>query len=251
MKEIAREQKLPGESKMNIYNMKNTMDAEAKRQEVIARNLAASQRPGYKADILVQQRFDKMMRGSEDLSPAANARIDFTQGPLKTTGRTLDFGLQGDGFFEVQNSKGEAFFTRAGDFHLNSDGNLVTNEGYFLSSSEGRLSVGLTDKVEDLRISSDGVLSLGGRVLGKMKLVAPDESRLERAGESYFRLPPRETAPLARDLKVVGGTLEMSNTSAISQMVHMIDSVRQYELASKFIKNGAELGQSEQRTFGG
>ncbi len=236
---------------MNIYNMKNTMDAEAKRQDGIARNLAACQRPGYKAEILVQQRFDKMMKGKEDLAPIANARIDFTQGPVRSTGRSLDFALQGEGFFEVQDSKGGLFYTRAGDFRLNSDGNLVTNEGYFLSSAEGKLSVGLTDNVQDIKVSSDGTLRIGGKDLGKMKLMAVDENKLERAGDSYFRLPPNVNAEPARDLKVVGGALEMSNTSAINQMVHMIDSVRQYEMASKYIKNGADLGQSEQRTFGG
>ncbi len=236
---------------MNIYNMKNTMDAESKRQEGIARNLSASQRPGYKAEILVQQSFDKMMRGKSDLGPAANARIDFTQGSVKTTGRSLDCALQGDGFFEVQDSKGSIFYTRAGDFRLNADGNLVTNEGHFLSSAGGKLNIGLTENVQDLRIAADGSLSIGGKALGKIKLMAPDEAKLERSGDSYFRLPPNEKPQAARDLKVIGGALEMSNTTSITQMVHMIDSVRQFELASKFIKNGADLGQSEQRTFGG
>lgn len=236
---------------MEIYNMKNTMDSESKRQEIIARNLAASSRPGYKAEILVQERFDKMMKGKVDVAPTANGRIDFTQGPVKPTGRSLDFALQGDGFFEVQNSKGDLFYTRAGDFRLNSDGNIVTNEGYFLSSSQGKLSIPLTENVDDIKVSSEGILSINGKELGKMNLMAPEESQLVRTGESYFKMKTNEQVEPASKANVFGGALEMSNTSPISQMINMIDSLRQFELASKFIKNNADLAQGDQRTFGG
>ncbi|MGF3102567.1 flagellar hook protein FlgE [Rossellomorea sp. DUT-2] len=51
-----------------------------------------------------------------------------TQGSLQTTGRSLDVAISGDGFFVVRQGNNE-MFTRAGNFYLDSNGNLVTGQG--------------------------------------------------------------------------------------------------------------------------
>ena len=55
-----------------------------------------------------------------------------TQGNLQTTNRTLDLGISGDGYFTVYDGSGTPFYTRAGNFYLDADGNLVSSEGYSL-----------------------------------------------------------------------------------------------------------------------
>jgi len=54
------------------------------------------------------------------------ASIDriFTQGSIQTTGNQTDLAISGDGFFMVSNGD-KNFFTRAGTFSLDRDGNLV------------------------------------------------------------------------------------------------------------------------------
>ena len=51
-----------------------------------------------------------------------------TQGSLQTTGRSLDVAISGDGYFVVRQGNNE-MYTRAGNFYLDSNGNLVTGQG--------------------------------------------------------------------------------------------------------------------------
>jgi flagellar hook protein FlgE len=53
----------------------------------------------------------------------------FTQGSIQSTGGNYDAAIQGNGFFVVQAPSGNTLYTRAGNFNLNSDGELVTATG--------------------------------------------------------------------------------------------------------------------------
>jgi flagellar hook protein FlgE len=59
-----------------------------------------------------------------------------TQGSLQTTGRQLDLGLSGDGFFIVQNRDSQ-YYTRSGNFYLDELGRLVTAEGSMVQGYSG------------------------------------------------------------------------------------------------------------------
>lgn len=51
-----------------------------------------------------------------------------TQSSLQTTGRPLDLGISGDGYFVLK--QGTAlFYTRAGNFYIDDNGNLVNGDG--------------------------------------------------------------------------------------------------------------------------
>lgn len=72
---------------------------------------------------------------SQGLSPQATADFlkNFKQSPLKSTGRSTDWAIDGPGFFEViDRSTNKKYYTRNGAFQRNSKGELVTSEGYFL-----------------------------------------------------------------------------------------------------------------------
>ncbi len=56
---------------------------------------------------------------------------NFGQGALQSTGRDLDLSIQGDGFFNVEKD-GQQFYTRAGSFFVDSNGNLVAADGGFV-----------------------------------------------------------------------------------------------------------------------
>ena len=61
---------------------------------------------------------------------------DYTQGSFRITDNTYDLALAGDGFFAIEftNKAGETDtkYTRAGQFTLNKDGYLVTEEGDYV-----------------------------------------------------------------------------------------------------------------------
>lgn len=79
---------------------------------------------------------------------------NFTAGTWVATGGTTDLMIQGNGFFTVKASGGEMYYTRAGDFSFDSDGDLVTSDGYkvlgtgsVLSTSSSTTAVHIPQKI--------------------------------------------------------------------------------------------------------
>lgn len=79
---------------------------------------------------------------------------NFTAGTWVATGETTDLMIQGNGFFTVKASGGEIFYTRAGDFSFDSDGDLVTSDGYkvlgtntILATSSSETAVHIPQKI--------------------------------------------------------------------------------------------------------
>ncbi len=60
-----------------------------------------------------------------------NVTVMFGQGALESTGNALDMAINGGGFFMVQDGE-EMYYTRAGEFYLDSDGNIVNSAGLSL-----------------------------------------------------------------------------------------------------------------------
>src|SRR4029450_13083331 len=60
--------------------------------------------------------------------PVATAR-DFTTGNLKSTNGPLDLAIEGRGVFQIALPDGTTGSTRAGAFHPDADGRLLTSEG--------------------------------------------------------------------------------------------------------------------------
>src|SRR5882672_10282250 len=89
------------------------------RQDVIANNLANVNTPAFKKTNQAKANFP--MPGTQ----TTTLPTDFSQGDLLPTGQDLDLAISGDGFFTVQNG-GIPAYTRAGNFHLDRDGSLVT-----------------------------------------------------------------------------------------------------------------------------
>jgi len=61
--------------------------------------------------------------------PVATSR-QFSQGSLQQTTNPLDLAVQGNGFFQIQMPDGTTGYTRDGSFQVDSQGQMVTNNGY-------------------------------------------------------------------------------------------------------------------------
>ncbi len=59
----------------------------------------------------------------------SNVAQQFTQGTITATGNSLDLAIDGNGFFEVRGEGEQSFYTRAGNFSLNRDYQIVDNAG--------------------------------------------------------------------------------------------------------------------------
>lgn len=82
-----------------------------------------------------------------------------TQGSLQTTGRSLDLGISGDGFFIV-NDGALSYYTRAGNFYLDSNGNLVNADGLYVQGYAAN-AAGVIDysQLSNLRIAAGAVIA--------------------------------------------------------------------------------------------
>src|SRR5690606_979742 len=82
-----------------------------------------------------------------------------TQGSLQTTGRSLDLGISGDGFFIV-NDGALSYYTRAGNFYLDSNGYLVNADGYYVQGYAAN-AVGVIDysQLSNLRIAAGSIIA--------------------------------------------------------------------------------------------
>ena len=76
---------------------------------------------------------------------AGNTRL-FTVGTLENTGNSLDIAIEGHGFFKITAPSGGFRYTRDGAFRVNSNGELVTSDGFFI---EPRITIP-QDAVNDL-----------------------------------------------------------------------------------------------------
>lgn len=168
--------------------------------------------------------------------------VDYSEGPIKETGNPLDLALSDRGFFAVEytNKAGETStkYTRDGNFTMNSQGYLLTQDGDYVLDEDGQ------------RIQMDPALSIGinrnGGIIQDGALVATigivdfeDYNYLERFGENFFQ-PVEGATELERgetgvDTQVLAGYLEMSNISVVTEMVNMITLQRQYESNQKVI----------------
>ena len=219
--------------------------AQQLRLETISNNLANVDTTGFKRDIpLFQARFAEAVdRGLarpdagtiNDVGGGVMVRdnaTDFSPGPLKNTGLPLDLALRGRGFFVVRHD-GEAMLTRAGNFQQSSDGTLVTGDGDPVLSEDG----GPIVLNGPWQIGEDGVFTSADGVQ-RLAIAEPASlGDLIKVGDNMFR-PLAPAGNLAAELRSVAqGMIEGSGTSAVTEMVQMIETTRAYEANVNMIRN--------------
>lgn len=215
-----------------IYSAASAMDAAERCHELTAHNLAAANIPGFSRRMDVGQ-------ASEQQS-SAQTHIDFTPGSLQRTGRPLDVALVGEGFFTVQGADGNSLYTRAGDWFLNSEGELTTVDGLPVLANGQPVRLPLTASENDLTISETGELRVGEQSLGTLDIVKFDDPNgLQPVGHTLFRAPS-ELAPTPTTARVQQGVRELSNVSIPLELVRMLAGVRNYEAAQRAMQTLAK-----------
>ncbi len=176
---------------------------------------------------------------------AATQKI-FTQGSLQSTGNVSDIAIEGEGFFRVLLYDGTYGYTRDGAFKIDSNGQLVTSNGYRVMP-EVILPEGFVR--DSLSISQDGriTVKVAGSdeniEVGQMQLYRfVNPTGLQAIGENLFKVSNASGDPIGGRPgfngmgKVIHKFIEMSNVSVVQEMVNMIVAQRAYELNSKAIQ---------------
>lgn len=238
-----------------LYTAYTGMINEQHRMDTMTNNLANASTVGYKKEGATSQSFDsvlavKIKDESEGLQTVRRLGYnnpgvkigenytDYSQGSFRVTDNTYDLALAGDGFFVIEftNKAGETstMYTRAGQFTLNREGYLVTQEGDYVMDTQNR-RIQLNTLI-DSKIRDDGTISQNGVDVARIQVADfEDYNYLEKYGETYYR-PVEGATRIQGDAEIKSGYLEMANVQIVSEMVNLISITRAYESNQKIIQ---------------
>ncbi len=204
--------------------MRDMFGRSTRHLQMIAENLANSSTPGYRAGSVMTEPvspFDRILNRHVTAETERDA-TDLTPGAVRMTDRPLDFSINGDGFFVVRSDKGE-YLTRNGSFEQGADGVLRTAAGHAVVDANGDV-MSIPDGVrqDQIQVGEDGVLRAGDRRLGTFRLDrVASERDLERVGTALFTAPEARREP-AESSRILGRTLETSNTVVFQELSNMM-----------------------------
>ena len=188
--------------------------------QVVSNNLANSSTTGYKTDRAIFAEF-MVSTGSDtsslSMGSLAGHSFEMEQGGLKVTGGQFDLAVQGDGYFTVDTPQGTRL-TRAGQFQLAANGNLIDMNGSNVLNAGGG-PITIPPEATNLVISVDGTISANGLQIDQVGIVVPD-GELMRDSNTYFSA--KDGFAAAKDFGIVQGALEQSNVSPVLEVSRMI-----------------------------
>ena len=213
--------------------------------EVIANNLANVNTTGFKStDTLFAQYIQKVDNNDRTFRDEVAFTQDFGlvrnlgQGEFNYTGNTYDIAMQGEGYFVTDDPNGGVErFTRAGNFTLNADGQLVTQDGRLVQSAAGG-AITIPAEADEIVIHGDGsILDQNSEEVGRIRIVRFDDERLLRQvdGTSFTAVPGQVAIDMDRPT-VAQGVLEASNVNGISEMTRLIALNRAYADVTRLVQ---------------
>jgi flagellar basal-body rod protein FlgG len=176
----------------------------------------------------------------------------FVKGDLQQTGNVLDLAIEGDGFFQVQLPSGDTAYTRSGAFKKNSQGQLVTSDGFAVQpqitipATAISVSVGVDGTVSVVQAGQAQPQTVGSIELARF--INP--AGLQSQGRNLF-LPTQASGDATPGTPgsdglgtLLQGFVEGSNVNVVEEMVGMIVTQRAYEINSRAIRTADEMMQT-------
>jgi len=173
----------------------------------------------------------------------------FSEGPLTNTGNELDIAIEGKGLYPITQPNGTTVFTRGGDFKVDSEGRIVTPDGFLL---EPQITV--PPDTLTLEVSRDGMVSVmqAGETdpseIGQIELAQfVNPSGLLSLGRNLFQQtaasgPPVMATPGEDGTGTLAqGFVESSNVAVVDEMIDLIVGQRAYEMNSKVVQAADQM----------
>jgi flagellar basal-body rod protein FlgG len=247
-----------------LWSAASGMLAQQTALDVIANNLANVNTVGFKEgrtafeDLLYNdlRPKDGSAQGNQmGLGTAISAvQIQYGAGQAMTTGQVTDLRIDGAGFFRVRKADGSTAYTRAGNLQIDAAGQLTTADGDLVLDQAGNTIVfpkGYTPnsisfepsgtiRVDTPAGTAQLVATLGiATFTNPAGLSAIGQNQFVETANSGAATIVRPGSPGAGS--IVGGQLEMSNVSAVDEMVNMITTQRAYEAVAKVVQASDEM----------
>lgn len=213
----------------------------ARELDVIANNMANASTTGFKAR---NTRFQEYLMpvASMDSFQSQDRRVsyvidsgtplDLSQGPIEPDGNPMHVAVRGDAFLVVQTPGGQRF-TRNGAFELDTQGNLVTSDGYQVQGESGPITI--SQQETGLAVAPDGTVSTNLGVRGKVRLVTfSNPQGLKNEGANLYS-SDAAPQPAGVENRLEPGALEKSNVNPVIAMTRLMDVNRTYTMVSSVI----------------
>jgi len=262
----------------SLWSAATGMIAQQTNIDTIANNLANVNTTGYKTEVanfkslLYQTLQTRTTTANGDPKPVGaqvglgvrNSSIAsiFSQGAFQDSESTTDFAISGKGLFAVRADDGDTYYTRNGNFFLNTNDSggltLCTSDGYAVLDTRGREIVfNKNYTASNLTVTEDGQFCYPdadnnpqplGIQIGLFQFNNP--TGLEKLGGSYYHVTAASGDAINESRStnlekstIVQGYLERSNVQVVDEMVNMIVAQRAYEMNSKAITTSDEMMQ--------
>lgn len=252
----------------SLWIAKTGLDAQQTQLDVISNNLANVSTNGYKRsravfeDLLYQTMRPAGTQATQQnqvpagltlgtgARPVATVR-NYGQGTLQQTSSSFDVAVNGAGFFQVQLPDGTLAYTRDGSFQIDSQGQLVTNNGLIIDPG-----IVVPEGVREVAIGQDGVVTatVAGQTqpvqLGQLQLATfINPPGLQPLGQNLFGETAASGVPVVNVPGLNGaglinqGYVEASNVNVVEELVGMIQTQRAYEINSRAITTADQMLQ--------
>jgi len=224
-----------------IYHSAAGMLARQRSLEANANNLANASTTGFKPETVC---FRQTLASSlGPVGPSAEGELlveaegsgaaRVRQGTLEPTGNPLDAAIVGEGFFAVQTPAGMAY-TRDGRFQLDSDGRLVTLDGYPVATQGGTVTL----PPGEVSLGPDGAIRLKvpgqetEQLLDRLQVVTfADLSQLRHADGGLYVTAQEPAERLDPRLEV--GYLEASTVNPVTEMIKLVEIQQLHEASAR------------------
>ncbi|HVZ32225.1 MAG TPA: flagellar hook-basal body protein [Polyangiaceae bacterium] len=245
-----------------IYTALSGALAQQHSLDVIANNVANVNTAGFRGDRVV---FGEMLAGAQSAAPVdprqpapprtdqfvrveANA-LDRTGGMLRDTGNTLDFGINGPGYFVVRTAQGDRL-TRSGNFVLNDDGQLSTVDGGAVLADSGR-NIVFPKGVKDIQVTGNGVVRANGQDIATLAIRdVTDPRQITREGTTTYTVAQGSELIKPQGTQIVQGHLEASNVNPVAGLNELITVQRSFDALQKTIETFQQIDQRTVRDIG-
>jgi len=225
-----------------LNTSRSGLDAHGKAISIVGDNVANANTTGYKQS---RPEFEAMISDAETSSEnqsisstgsgvnLANVRQIHQSGLIESTGRTLDLSIDGQGFFMVSpdatNPSSNVTLTRAGNFLINKDGALVTQDGRYVIGSATNETGAALSILDFSKVGSAGTATTTGAIGGNV------------SSSSDITVAPTKPATFS----------EISKLAAFSAPISIYDSLgAAHEMSLYFFNSGKGVWTAQAYTDG-
>jgi flagellar basal-body rod protein FlgF len=219
----------------DIYSSLSGAKAAWVQMESVANNLSNSNTTAFKEQRMTFKQVgvnDEIL--ADSYVKADEVYYNMTDGGLQHTGVQSHFAIRGRGFFQVQTDDG-SLLQRAGNFRTDSEGYLVNDKGQKVLGEGGPIEI--PDR-KNFTVAMDGsIRTTDGEEIGTLSLV--EAEAVKPIGHGQWTAP--DGTSTVKNIEIIQGSLEGSNTDPIRGMVELIEAGRYFEAYQKAMQTSDAL----------